>query len=390
MRVLYIIDSLRPSGAEISLASLVPHLTSRGITLEIAFLADSEVSVRRQLEQAGAEVLSISASSRGGRVLEARSLVHKRCPDLIHTTLFEADIVGRTAGAIARIPVVSSLVNIAYGPAQLGDPGLSRWKVGMARVADSLTARVPVRFHALTQEVADVMGRRLHIPAQQIDVIPRGRDPDLLGRRTSYRRAKARRAMGARGDTIVVLAAGRQEFQKGLDILLDAVPAVVQEVPGVHLYISGRRGGASEKLKSLANPLKRNVTFLGHRADVPDLMCAADVFVLPSRWEGLGSVLIEAMALETPIVASDLASIREVLNTGRCGLLVPPERSQQLAAGIIDIVRRPKEAMARVRSARLRFEQFYTAERVAEQMAEFYERALRLDTRRAAGNGQLN
>jgi glycosyltransferase involved in cell wall biosynthesis len=93
------------------------------------------------------------------------------------------------------------------------------------------------------------------------------------------------------------------------------------------MVIAGRDGNATNSLQALARELDivDRVQFLGHRSDVADLMVAADVFVFPSLWEGLGGVLIEALALEVPIVSSDLDATREVLGgKGTSGLLVPP------------------------------------------------------------------
>jgi glycosyltransferase involved in cell wall biosynthesis len=128
-------------------------------------------------------------------------------------------------------------------------------------------------------------------------------------------------------------------------------------------------------LEDKAKALADRVRFLGPRDDIPDLMCAADAFVFPSRWEGLGSVLLEAMALETPIIATDLPAIREVLDGDACGELVPPDHPEALAEAIVRTLN-SDGARSKVRLARHRFEEEYTAARIAQRMAAFYERAL--------------
>jgi glycosyltransferase involved in cell wall biosynthesis len=109
---------------------------------------------------------------------------------------------------------------------------------------------------------------------------------------------------------------------------------------------------------------------------VEDLLCAADVFVLPSRWEGLGSVLIEAMALRAPIVATDLGPVRETVGD-RTARIVPVEAPAELASAIVATL---GDAAARAEMADqgyARFEGHYTIDRVAEGMMAFYRRALR-------------
>ena len=211
MRVLTVIDSLDASGgAERSLAAMAPELVSAGIDLHVAYLRERPRSIAEQLVHSGAEVHSLVG--RGGRAsdtLRAARLVRAVRPDLVHTTLFEADQAGRIGARAAGRPVVTSLVNVAYGVDQSTTPGLARWKVRAAQTTDALTARAAVRFHAITAHVADVMAARLRLPRDRIDVIYRGRDPRDLGRRTDERRARVRRELGLNDQQPVVLAVGR-------------------------------------------------------------------------------------------------------------------------------------------------------------------------------------
>ena len=115
-----------------------------------------------------------------------------------------------------------------------------------------------------------------------------------------------------------------------------------------------------------------------------ELLCAADVFVVPSRWEGFGSVLLEAMALEAPIVASDLPAVREVVGDD-AALLVPPDRPDALAAAVAAVLADPAGAARRAARARERFLATFTIDRVADGMAGFYGRAL---AGRPAGPGR--
>ena len=376
LRVLCLIDSLLPGGAERSLVALAPHLAATGVEVQVATLHDRP-GLQDELA-AGGVALSCLAG-RGGRAgWAARAARHVATvrPDLIHTTLFEADVAGRVAGLVGRTPVVSSLVNAAYGPEQRDAPGLGRGRLAAAQGLDMLTARRVRRFHAVTTWVADAMSLRLRIPRQRIDVVPRGRDPHLLGERTEERRHRSRRALGVDEGTPLVLALARQEHQKGLDVLLDAVPALLAVRPGAVVMIGGRPGNQTRLLEGKVAELglEASVRFLGARRDVGDLLAAADVFVVPSRWEGLGSVLLEAMALEAPIVASDLPPVREVL-AGHARL-VPPARPDVLAAAVVEVLADGASAAVRAAAARRRFLEHFTTARVAQQMAAFYRRAL--------------
>lgn len=386
MRILYVIDSLGAAGAERSLAAMAPHYTSRGIELDVAYLRDRP-GVQEELQAAGARLFSLVGP--GGRVaasLRARRLIASRRPDLVHTTLFEADVAGRTGASLAGVPVVSSLVNIAYSTDHAAAPGLRRWKVRGAQLADALTARRVVRFHANATEVADVMARKLHVPRDHVEVIPRGRDPKRLGRRDPRRRAGVRAGLGVADGAPLLLAVARHEHQKGLDVLLEAMPAVLERVPAAHLAIAGRSGNQTPLLLEAVakHGLRGAVDFLGARDDVADLLCAADVVVIPSRWEGLSNVLIEAMSLEAPVVASDLPTLHDAVADGETACLVPPGGIAALAAAIVETLEDGTAAAGRAARAHQRFLQRFTIDHVVDEMAAFYERALEAAGRRPA------
>ncbi|MCA1847142.1 MAG: glycosyltransferase family 4 protein, partial [Actinobacteria bacterium] len=298
--------------------------------------------------------------------------------DLVHTTLFEADIAGRLAGVSARVPVVSSLVNVGYGPEQKEDPDIRRWNLLGAQLADITTARVVRRFHAVSYHVADVMARRLMVRRSRVEVVPRGRDPQALGIRSPERTARARAMLGAEPGDTLLLAVARQEYQKGLDVLLRALPLVRAEVPRARLVVAGREGNQSTALEAIADELGLGdgVRFLGARSDVADLLCAADVFVLPTRREGFPGAVLEAMALEAPIVATAIPTVSEAVAAGEHALLVPPEDVEALAAATVEALTAPATSQQRAKAALARFHDHFTIERAADGMVRLYEAAL--------------
>jgi glycosyltransferase involved in cell wall biosynthesis len=377
VRLLYVIDSLVPAGAERSLEALAPHYAARGVRLDVAYLHE-RAGLQRELEDAGARLFSLAGrGGRAGWLARTVALVRRLRPDLVHTTLFEADVTGRAAARLAGVPVVSSLVNETYGPAHLGDPQLRRWKVRTAQLVDGATARFATRLHAVSAFVANTMASRLRFPRERIDVVPRARDPVRLGRRTPERRDATRVRLDVDSRSPLVLAVARQEHQKGLDVLLEALALVQREVTGARLIVAGRPGNQTPELLELVERLglRDAVRFLGSRDDVPDLLCAADVLAVPSRREGFPGAIVEAMALELPIVASDLPQVREVVEASGASL-VPPGSPEELAAEIARVLVDPGGAARRVERAQTRFRERLTVERVADEMIAFYGRAL--------------
>lgn len=165
-----------------------------------------------------------------------------------------------------------------------------------------------------------------------------------------------------------LVAAGRLRKEKGFDLLLDAMPAVVQKFPGAQLTILGE-GPDELRLKNQARQLGlfEKVDFRGFVQNPWVLMGNADLFILPSRAEGLPNSLIEALALGTPVVASDCVdAMRELQSVDPRIVLFPPENPAAMAEAIVSALSRPKETGVRRRESADQIEQFVPG-RVAEQ-----------------------
>lgn len=375
MRVLSVIDSLVPGGAETSLAVLAPHVAPQGIELHVAQLHDRP-GLQSVLAAAGVELHDLSARpGRLGWTVAVRRLVLQLRPDLVHTTLYEADVAGRVGARSAGVPVVSTLATERYGPTHLSMPHLSTTKIRAAQALDIATARLTARLHAVSTPVADVMARHLRYDRQRIDVVGRAREP--VERVDDERRRSIRSGLGVRSDEFVVLAVARHDHVKGLDLLVDAVGRLRGEGRPVVLWIAGRDGPASADLRRVVAELgiDAEVQFLGHRDDVSELLGSTDVFVLPSRREGAPGALLEAMAAGAAVVAVDLPTVREIVDDDSA-LLVPPERADTMASGIATLLDDPAAAARRADTALRLFGTLHSPEVIAAQTRAFYERAL--------------
>lgn len=377
LRVLSIIDSLGPSGAERSTLAMAQPLRAHGIEVEIAHFGHDAPAL---LGVSPVTLHSLAAPTRRSRLRSVRRLLEESPPDLVHTTLFESDVVGRVGARLAGVPVVSSLVNMAHGPEQRSVLRTAAWKLRSAHVVDAATAQLCVRLHAISASVAETMGRRLRVDQDRIDVVPRGRDVEALGRRSDDRRRRVRQSLGIEEKTFMVLAAGRHEPQKGLDLLVEAAADLRTRVPDVSVVVAGRFGSESDALRRIiaGHRLDETVQLLDRRDDVPDLMAAADAFVFPSRWEGFGGVLIEALALEVPIVATDIPTSREVLQmrTGVAGTLIHRRDPQAMALALQSISDDASAHAAVAARGRAHFEENFTLDRMTTGMAAFYRKAL--------------
>lgn len=318
-----------------------------------------------------------SAGSYPTWVRMVRQVIHEFEPDLVHTSLFEANTAGRIAARLENVPVLTSLVNTPYVPAARVDRDLHRWKVAVVRSVDkSLSRRLTTHFHAITEAVADEYVRDFRLARADITVVPRGRSPEGLGHDDDQRREGARRRLGLAPSQPVLLSVGRQEAQKGHRVALAAMPSILSSQPEAKLLIAGREGAVTETLRCQQRELGLDdaVVFLGLRDDVPELLAAADIFVFPSLHEGLGGAVLEAMAMGLPIVASDIPALREVLDGGRCGVLVQPGDADELASACLGLLEEGQRSSAFGDAARSRFDSTYTTAAAIEGMLSLYRR----------------
>ena len=155
---------------------------------------------------------------------------------------------------------------------------------------------------------------------------------------------------------------------------------VLAESPDARLLVAGREGNATEGLEELVRTERLNgaVTLLGSRDDVADLIAAADVLVVPSRWEGFPGTVLEGMAIGCPVVATQVPGMDEALGTEHSALVVAPEDSRALAEAVRAVFADPAAAASRAAHSRnSAWAREFAIEPVADRMAAFYEHTLR-------------
>jgi glycosyltransferase involved in cell wall biosynthesis len=372
---MHVIDSLHGGGAETSLLEIIPGLASRGIkTSIVTVLADDKV-LEDRLNALGVVRIRLKRRDPLGLTMELRKIIACQRPDLLHTTLFFSNLTGRIAGRSVGTPIVTTLANQEYGPEHRANSRYGSWSVRAVHAADVVTAPLTTRFHAISEDVARVMSSRLRVPRDRIQVVYRGRDPARLGVPTLERRLRTRSALSVDVKAPVVLSVGRLDRQKGVETTIDAFRRVCARIPGAVLLVAGRPGNGDAVVQAEARSTPA-VRLLGHRTDVPDLMCAADVLSFPSRWEGLGGTLIEAMALRLGIVASDIRPVAETI--GDVGWpLVRPDDGQALAEGLVSVLEGGAMNEASKDAGERRFEKLFTADAASDGMASLYQDVLR-------------
>jgi glycosyltransferase involved in cell wall biosynthesis len=210
---------------------------------------------------------------------------------------------------------------------------------------------------SLTQNMKNDVVSFTRVPQEKIKVVPLGTDLDLFDP-SHYKKSEAREFFDLPKNRRIVGVLGRLDAQKGQEVLLRAVPKVVTHHPDVLFLVAGDETagepGYKEYLKTLVEKLEieRFVRFFPFTDDVPRLMAALDVFTLPSFSETFGLVVVEAMAMERPIIATNAGGLPEIITNGKTGLLIKPRDSNAVARAIHRILSDAALRSSLARSAR--------------------------------------
>jgi glycosyltransferase involved in cell wall biosynthesis len=176
----------------------------------------------------------------------------------------------------------------------------------------------------------------------------------------------------------IIITVGRLHAQKGHCYLLQAIAKAEKKVPKIKLIIIGE-GEEENNLKNLVKSLDLTdkIIFAGLRGDVEKIFPIAELFILPSLWEGMPNVILEAMAAGKPVVATKVGGVPEVVVHGETGILVPPEDSNALTSAIIDLLRDKLKAKMMGQAGRMRIEEHFTISKTIEKTEYLYRKLLK-------------
>jgi glycosyltransferase involved in cell wall biosynthesis len=277
-------------------------------------------------------------------------------PDLVHAHMPLSGFLARLAARTAGVPRIAYTCHGFW----FNNPGpWPRRAAGLAM--EWLAGRMTDVYLTVSQaEAADA--RRLHINPRAT-AIGNGRDPAVFHPDPSAR-TRIRAALGVPPDRVVVIAVSRLVRHKGYPELA----AAMREAPAADLWVVGERL-ASDRGEDMLHVLQAaglgpRLRLLGYREDVAALLAAADIFALPSHFEGLPMSVIEAMLTGLPVVATDISGPREQVVDGETGLLVPPGQVAPLAAALARLIADPVLRAAMGEAGRARACELYDEARV--------------------------
>jgi|SRR5579863_761472 glycosyltransferase involved in cell wall biosynthesis len=350
MKILYVITRSECGGAQVHLADLLTSLPREfepvvatgerdGFLLERARSLGIRVRIISHLTQRVNPVKDLLALG------ELVKVIREESPDLVHAHTSKAGLLARLAAAVTRKPAVFTAHTWSFAD------GISRWQQWWTVPLERLAARLGTKIITVSQANKEMALRQSVAKASSIVRIWNGIS-DV-----------PQRARPGSGDPLTLIMTARFVPQKDHLLLIEALS---QAAGNWRLLLVGdgfRRPGVERAIAKAG--LRDRITCLGERTDIPELLAAADLFVLASHWEGLPLSIIEAMRAGLPVVATDVGGVSEVVIDGVTGYVTPASDAGTLRQRVAELLASPDRLAIMGRNGRRRYEQDFTIGRMA-------------------------
>ncbi len=337
INLMHIIGRLPVGGAENLLLTVARNIDRDRFNLTVCCL-DGEGRVAEKIRQEGFRVVCLGGARRRHlyrKVFGLMKILRQEEIDIVHTHLYQADLWGRLIALLAGVPVVCRTEH--------GDVSSFKNKPFYFRAAEySGFNSMLDRLGAGVIFISDAQKRAFEKHGRNTGehfLIHNGIDTDKFsdGRERKHTGAGMKYAENS---VVIGVIARLSSSRKGQNYLLPAMRKILNRYPQTRLQVIGD-GEDEGGLKYLAKCLKldRNISFLGMRDDIPELLEGMDILVQPSITEPLGLSILEGMYSGLPVVATDVGGIPEIVRHGETGFLVPPKDPDALADSIMKLIR---------------------------------------------------
>lgn len=354
MKILYVITGLGVGGAEKVVIDLADQMIALGHNVKIAYLTGEVLVKPISLD---IEVIALDLNSAKGFLSASRKyqkLVKSFCPDVIHAHMVHANIFARLNRVLCPVP---KLICTAHNSNEGGK---------LRMIAYRLTNRLSDVNTNVSQEATEALIAKGAFSENNVITVHNGIDLRKF--------EKTHDSIDLDKNTLNLISVGRFNHQKDYPNLINAFAILKKNNNGaIKLTIVGD-GELRAEIEALIESLQfeQDITLLGRRSDIPELLSQADIFVLASKHEGLPTVVIEAMACECYVVATDCGGSAEIL--GDTGQLVPIEDSQALADALQNAIALSVEDRTQNNEkARARVEHLFSLQTSVQKWLELYE-----------------
>jgi glycosyltransferase involved in cell wall biosynthesis len=359
--VLFIIKPERGAGAEMVLVEAAKRLNPDRFRVICGLLTpDKEQIIPAQLATVDFRMPGLNGWVWLRFFLQLCWVIYRQGVDLIHVNSYVPGNYTRLAAAVMQVPIVIDHWH-----------GFTRFSRKRRFICRAL-ARFTDLSLAVSQGVKDYLVREIGLDPGKIRVVPNG--VDISTTDAARPGPEVRRELGLPEGVPVIGLVGRLDhWGKGHKELFPAMAQLKERYPCHALIVGG--GRREEEVKQMAESLglAGQVHFLGSRRDVPDLLQAMDIFVLPSYSEGMSLALLEAMAARLPVIASAVGGNPEVVTDGETGLLIPPRDAEALAQALERLLADAAWAKELGENARKQVEAYYSLFHLSRKINETYE-----------------
>jgi glycosyltransferase involved in cell wall biosynthesis len=361
LRILHLIESASSNGgAERFAIGLAMNLPRDRFESWLCTTRDDEEAAIEMVREAQIPHVNLGRRTKWDvhRLAGLATLLRREHFDILHTHMFGSNVWGALIGSACRVPVI---VAHEHSWSYEGEP-LRAWLDGR------VVGRLATRFVAVSSADGRRMATRERVPIDKIVVMPNGYVPSPTETDGDFRAE-----LGLSPHTPLIATAAILRPEKRVDLVIEAHARVVGSIPDAHLAIAGD-GECRGELEHQARALGLNglVHFLGMRSDVDSILRAADVAASGSDREGSPLLMFECMASGTPLVATDVGGLRDVVEDGRTGLLVPRRDVNALAGGVVALLSDPARRTEIAAAARAQLPQF-TMEATVQRFVALYE-----------------
>jgi glycosyltransferase involved in cell wall biosynthesis len=365
VKVFHLITELSIGGAQNALFRLLENFGNASFQHSVACFFNADGTIANQIRALNTPVFDLRMNHKYqvdafGRLLQ---LLRREKPDILHTWMFHANLPGRILGRLAKIPIIIS------SERTMGQENSVRHWLNKRSI--SLVDQVI----CVSQSVADHVIHDVGLPSNKVLVIPNGIDPARYQNLPA--KVQARISFGLPVDSVIIAAIGRPRPVKGYPYLLKAFVRISKSYPRIHLLFVGN-GPDRPKLIDQAQSLgmRSRVTFLDDLTNIPDLLASLDVLVIPSLFEGMPNVALEAMAVELPVVATAVGGTPEVVIDGKTGFLIPSSDTQALSIALEKLIENPPLRDEMGLAGRRRVEREFSIKKTVHKTRELYANLL--------------
>ena len=363
--LLFVIDGLEYGGGERVFQQLAAGLHDR---FEVLIVATPGGKFEEAIRKSGCTFFPVDMSSRLSLkpIRQIKGIIRNSSIALVHSQGARADFFARIAGRMAG--TTRNICTVAM-PVEGFD--ISPLRKMTYRLIDWLTERHVQKFIVVSDSLKKDLMENRGIPGHRVVRIYNGIELDQYHQKTESK--DFRKEWDIPQKVPLVGAIGRMVWQKGFEFLINAVSEVVQVVPEARFIFVGD-GPLKGKLGVLSEELgvRDKIIFTGFRNDIKDVLSAIDLLVVPSLLEGFPMVTLEAMAMEKPIVATNIDGITEQIKDGENGILVPPKDHVALAGAILRLIQDREFSIKLGMSARKKVEQEFSVEKMVAETEKVY------------------